>query len=108
MAFEKLGHIMLDDVRMKASDIYKMSIKKQNKQDYNPPAYNENKINIRSVFEKGGMCFYVTPKTQNAKKVKEYFFYLHGGGFVSQISHNEWRFVLDTVESTGHGAVVPN
>lgn len=107
MAFEKLGHIMLDDVRMKASDIYKLSIKKQNKQDYNPPAYNENKINIRSVFEKGGMCFYVTPKTQNAKKVKEYFFYLHGGGFVSQISHNEWRFVLDTVESTGHGAVVP-
>lgn len=104
MAFEKLGHIMLDDMRMKASDIYKLAVKRQKKQDYNPPVYNENKINIRSVFEKGGMCFYVTPKNAS---VKEYFMFLHGGGFVSQMSRNEWRFVLDTVESTGYGAVVP-
>ncbi|MFR3455104.1 MAG: alpha/beta hydrolase fold domain-containing protein [Coprococcus eutactus] len=104
MAFEKLGHIMLDDMRMKASDIYKLAVKRQKKQDYNPPVYNENKINIRSVFEKGGMCFYVTPKNAS---VKEYFMFLHEGGFVSQMSRNEWRFVLDTVESTGYGAVVP-
>ena len=104
MAFEKLGHIMLDDMRMKASDIYKLAVKRQKKQDYNPPVYNENKINIRSVFEKGGMCFYVTPKNAS---VKEYFMFLPGGGFVSQMSRNEWRFVLDTVESTGYGAVVP-
>lgn len=64
----------------------------------------KTRINIRSVFEKGGMCFYVTPKNAS---VKEYFMFLHGGGFVSQMSRNEWRFVLDTVESTGYGAVVP-
>ena len=29
MAFEKLGHIMLDDMRMKASDIYKLAVKRQ-------------------------------------------------------------------------------
>lgn len=104
MAFEKLGHIMLDDMRMKASDIYKYALKRQKKQDYNPPSYNEGKINIRSVFEKGGMCFYITPKN---KTVKEYFVFLHGGGFISQISHDEWRFVFDTVERTGYGAVVP-
>ena len=83
---------MLDDMRMKASDIYKLAVKRQKKQDYNPPVYNENKINIRSVFEKGGMCFYVTPKNAS---VKEYFMFLHGGGFVSQMSRNEWRFVLN-------------
>ena len=104
MAFEKLEHIMLDDMRMKASDIYKYALKHQKKQDYNPPSYNEGKLNIRSVFEKGGMCFYVTPKN---KTVKEYFVFLHGGGFISQISHDEWRFVFDTVERTGYGAVVP-
>lgn len=104
MAFEKLGHIMLDDMRMKASDIYKSAVKQQKKQDYNPPAYNENKLNIRSVFEKGGMCFYVTPKKGTPK---EYFMFLHGGGFISQMSHSEWKFVLDTVENTGYGAVVP-
>jgi len=104
MAFEKLGHIMLDDMRMKASDIYKLAVKRQKKQDYNPPVYNENKINIRSVFEKGGMCFYVTPKNAS---VKEYFMFLHGGGFVSQMSRNEWRFVLDTVGRTGYGGGVP-
>ena len=112
MGIEKLEHIMLDDMRMKASDIYKASVKRQKKQDYNPPAYNENKINIRSVFEKGGVSFYVTPKNKEAnketnKEVKEYFLFLHGGGFISQMSHNEWKFVLDTVESTGYGAVVP-
>lgn len=104
MACEKLGHIMLDDKRRKASDIYKLALKRQKKGDYNPPSYNEEKMIIRSVFVNGGMCFYVTPKGQN---VKEYFMYLHGGGFISQITHNEWKFVFDTVERTGYGAVVP-
>ena len=104
IACEKLGHIMLDDKKRKASDIYKLALKRQKKSDYNPPSYNEEKMSIRSVFVNGGMCFYVTPKGQN---VKEYFMYLHGGGFVSQITHNEWKFVFDTVERTGYGAVVP-
>ncbi len=104
IAIEKLGHIMLDDRRKKASDIYKSAIKVHKKEDYNPPSYNEEKLNIRSVFEKGGLCFYVTPAQKN---VKEYFIYIHGGGFVYQITHNEWKFVFDTVERTGYGAVVP-
>lgn len=103
IAIEKLGHIMLDDRSMKASDIYKKAIKRHKKEDYNPPSYDENRFEVRSVFERGGLCFYVTMK--NAPK--EYFFYVHGGGFVSQITANEWRFVFDTVEKTGYGAVLP-
>ena len=40
LACEKLGHIMLDDKRRKASDIYKLALKRQKKGDYNPPSYN--------------------------------------------------------------------
>ena len=104
IAIEKLGSVMLDDRRKKAADICKSAIKSHKREDYNPPAHNEEKISIRSVFVKGGLCFYVTPSSAS---VKDYFFFLHGGGFISQITHNEWRFVFDTVERTGYGAVVP-
>ena len=33
---------------------------------------------VRSVFEKGGLCFYVMPKDGRAT---EFFMYIHGGGF---------------------------
>ena len=62
IAIEKMGHVMLDDRHMKASDIYKTAVKLHKKEDYNPPSYNEDKFKVRSVFEKGGLCFYVMPK----------------------------------------------
>ena len=104
IAIEKMGHVMLDDRHMKASDIYKTAVKLHKKEDYNPPSYNEDKFKVRSVFEKGGLCFYVMPKSG---RTTEFFMYIHGGGFVSRITHNEWKFVFDTVERTGYGAVVP-
>ena len=100
IAIEKMGHVMLDDRHMKASDIYKTAVKLHKKEDYNPPSYNEDKFKVRSVFEKGGLCFYVMPKDGRAT---EFFMYIHGGGFVSRITHNEWKFVFDTVERTGYG-----
>ena len=48
-----MGHVMLDDRHMKASDIYKTAVKLHKKEDYNPPSYNEDKFKVRSVFEKG-------------------------------------------------------
>lgn len=104
IAIERLGNIMLDDRRMKAADICRLAVKQQKKSDYNPPAKGDDRVAIRSVFEKGGLCFYVMPK---GKTVSEYFMYVHGGGFIGQITHNEWRFVFDTVAATGYGAVVP-
>lgn len=104
IAIERLGNIMLDDRRMKAPDIYKAAVKQQKKSDYNPPAKADDRVNVRSVFEKGGLCFYVTPK---GGVIEGYFMYIHGGGFIGQITHNEWRFVFDTVAATGYGAVVP-
>lgn len=98
IAIEKMGHVMLDDRHMKASDIYKTAVKLHKKEDYNPPSYNEDKFKVRSVFEKDGLCFYVMPKDGRAT---EFFMYIHGGGFVSRITHNEWKFVFDTVERTG-------
>ena len=104
IAIEKLGSVMLDDRRKKAADICKSAIKRHKREDYNPPAYNEDKISIRSMFVKGGLCFCVAP---SGASVKDYFFFLHGGGFISQITHHEWRFVFDTVERTGYSAVIP-
>ena len=86
IAIEKMGHVMLDDRHMKASDIYKTAVKLHKKEDYNPPSYNEDKFKVRSVFEKGGLCFYVMPKDGRAT---EFFMYIHGGGFVSRITHND-------------------
>lgn len=103
IAIEKLGHIMLDDKRKKMSDIYRSAVKLHKKEDYNPPSYDTDKFDVRSVFEKGGLCFYVTPK----KAPNEFMFYIHGGGFVSQISHEEWRFIFDAVERTGYGVALP-
>ena len=76
IAIEKMGHVMLDDRHMKASDIYKTAVKLHKKEDYNPPSYNEDKFKVRSVFEKGGLCFYVMPKDGRAT---EFFMYIHGG-----------------------------
>lgn len=102
IGIERLGNIMLDDRRMKASDIYRQALKHRRREDYNPP--NDDRVDIRSVFDKGGLCFYVKPK---GKTANEYFMYIHGGGFISQITHYEWRFVFDTVDRTGYCAVVP-
>ena len=38
IAIEKMGHVMLDDRHMKASDIYKTAVKLHKKEDYNPPS----------------------------------------------------------------------
>jgi O-methyltransferase involved in polyketide biosynthesis/acetyl esterase/lipase len=104
MEAEKIGHIMLDDRRVKASDIQKSALKAQKRQDYNPPAFISEKMEVNPVFDKQGLYFYVTQKN---KETTDYFFYIHGGGFISQITQNEWRFVYDTIERTGYGAVVP-
>lgn len=104
IGIQRLKHIMLDDRRIKASDIYKLAVRLQKKQDYNPPARTDDGILVRSVFGKHGLYFCVTPK--NAE-VREYFMYIHGGGFISQITHSEWRFVMDTVLKHGYGAIVP-
>lgn len=104
MGIGRLGHIMLDDRRRKTSDIYKAALKRQKSEDYNPPLRVDDAVELRSVFEKRGLCFYVMPKGREAAG---YFMYVHGGGFISQITHNEWRFVTETVAKTGYGAVVP-
>ncbi|MGN0395304.1 MAG: alpha/beta hydrolase fold domain-containing protein, partial [Coprococcus sp.] len=101
---ERIKDIMLDDKHMRAGDIQKSLLKGRRKEDYNPPTANTEKLDIKSVFEKGGVCFYIKPKN---KEVNKYFFYLHGGGYCRQINSRQWNFVFDMVEKTGYGAAVP-
>ncbi len=104
MAVERIKDVLLDDKHMKASDIRKDILRKRKMEDYNPPRGYSDKLEIKSVFEKGGVCFYVRPKNT---EVDKYFFYIHGGGHCMQINHRQWEFVLDMVEATGYGAAVP-
>lgn len=104
MAVERIKDVLLDDKHMKATDIRKDILRKRKMEDYNPPRGYSDKLEIKSVFVKGGVCFYVRPKNT---EVDKYFFYIHGGGHCMQINHRQWEFVLDMVEATGYGAAVP-
>lgn len=101
---ERIKGIMLDDKHMRAGDIQKKMLKRRRREDYNPPSLTKDNLDIKSVFENGGVCFYIKPKN---KPVTRYFFYLHGGGYCSQINEKQWKFVFDMVEKTGYGAAVP-
>ncbi len=101
---ERIKDIMLDDKHMRAGDIKKSILRKRRREDYNPPAANNGKFDIKSVFETGGVCFYIKPKN---KDVNKYIFYIHGGGYCKQINSRQWEFVFDMVEKTGYGAAVP-
>ena len=100
---EKIKGIMLNDRHLRAGDIKKVILKRQKKEDYNPPAAPKN-IKVKSVFEDNGMCYYISPDN---KKVDKYLFYIHGGGYCNQINARQWKFVFDMVEKTGYGAAVP-
>lgn len=101
---ERIKGIMLDDKHMRAGDIQKKMLKQRRREDYNPPLLAKDKLDIKSVFEDGGVCFYIKPKN---KTINRYFFYLHGGGYCNQINEKQWKFVFDMVEKTGYGAAVP-
>jgi acetyl esterase/lipase/O-methyltransferase involved in polyketide biosynthesis len=104
MTTEKIKSIMLDDKGMKADDICRRLSKRRKIEDYNPPEHISDKIEIQSVYENGGVCFYVKPK---GVEVNKFFFYMHGGGHCMQINKRQWGFVMDMVEKTGYGAAVP-
>lgn len=101
---ERIKGIMLDDKHMRAGDIQKKVLKRRRREDYNPPSLTKDNLDIKSVFENGGVCFYIKPKN---KPVSRYLFYLHGGGYCGQINEKQWKFVFDMVEKTGYGAAVP-
>lgn len=104
VATDRIKDIMLDDKHMRPVDIQKSLLKKRKREDYNPPADYSDKLEIKSVFEKGGVCFYIQPKKTEVTKC---FFYIHGGGHCMQINKRQWEFVLQMVEITGYRAAVP-
>lgn len=104
IASEKIKDIFLDDKRMKADDIAKMTMKKRKSEDYNPPKLFADKFEVERLTVEGGKCFYISPKGTKPDKA---FFYIHGGGFCMQINTHQWDFVGTVVERTGYGAFVP-
>lgn len=101
---EGIKDVLFYDKHMKASDIRRNLLNKRKREDYNPPSSYSDKLEIKSVFENGDLCFYIKPKN---KEVDKYFFYVHGSGTGMQITHKRWEFVLELVLRTGYGAAVP-
>lgn len=103
-AVERVKDILFYDKHIKVSDIRRNLLNKRKREDYNPPAGYSDKLEIKSVFENGNLCFYIKPKNT---EVDKYFFYVHGAGNGMQITRKQWEFVLGMVEMTGYGAAVP-
>ncbi len=101
---EKIAGIMLDDKHMKADDIAKTILKGRKRETENPPKALYEKLDVSKAELKNGACFFVKPKGQ---AVKNYFFYIHGGGHCMQINRHQWEFVAAIIEKNGYGAVVP-
>lgn len=101
---EKIEGIMLDDKRMKADDIAKKVLKGRKHECSAPPKWMKDEFEITKVEEKLGACYYVKPK---GKEVKNFFFYIHGGGHCMEINKNQWEFVAAVIEKNGYGAIVP-
>lgn len=101
---EKIEGIMLDDKRMKADDIAKKVLKGRRHECSNPPKWMKDEFEITKVEEKLGVCYYVKPK---GKEVRNFFFYIHGGGHCMEINKNQWEFVASVIEKNGYGAIVP-
>ena len=101
---EKIEGIMLDDKHMRADDIAKKVLKGRKHECSDPPKWMKDEFEITKVEEKLGACYYVKPK---GKEVKNFFFYIHGGGHCMEINKNQWEFVAAVIEKNGYGAIVP-
>ena len=101
---EKIAGVMLDDKRMKADDIAKKVLKGRKRECSTPPKWMQDAFHITKAESENGLCYYVKPKK---KEVKNFFFYIHGGGHCMEINKNQWEFVATVVEENGYGAAVP-
>lgn len=101
---EKIEGIMLDDKCMKADDIAKKVLKGRKYECSTPPKWMQDEFEITKVEEKLGVCYYVKPK---GKEVRNFFFYIHGGGHCMEINRNQWEFAASVIEKNGYGAIVP-
>lgn len=89
---EKIAGVMLDDKRMKADDIAKKVLKGRKRECSTPPKWMQDAFHITKAESENGLCYYVKPKK---KEVKNFFFYIHGGGHCMEINKNQWEFVAD-------------
>lgn len=81
-------------------------IKKDRKEaDYHPPQYLYKKFDIKETELSGNAVYHLTPKSE--KPIEARIMYLHGGGFVFEITPHHWSLVETLAERLNATIVVP-
>ncbi len=71
---------------------------------YGPPRRLDRKVDITISTVRGWQIYEIAPRTATAKQAA---LYLHGGAYVRQISHRQWKFVAKLAAATITRFTVP-
>ncbi len=83
---------------------FQKALKKLARQEHTPPKKACRKINIEKI-DFGGFCYYMLkPKKYNSERR---VFYIHGGGFVYEMTPFHWSFLVKLCQSLGAEIAVP-
>lgn len=90
--------------KLTGDELRKNIEKKQLSESYEPPKNFETKFSI-SKNEMNGYCYYIIKPLENVKQ--KHILFLHGGGYVYEITNLHWEFLAKLVDSLNCTITVP-